>query len=276
MRALNFLPGRWSVVTLLMYLAVGAFAGTLAGLFGIGGGMIIVPAVLFALAAEGVGVDVMTHMAVATSLATIVFTSVSSIRAHLQKGAIDWHMVSLMTLGIVVGTSLGVVLIAEVPGPLLLKIIGVFAGLLGVQMFFGLQPRPGDSPPGRKELAVAGAVIGFGSSWFGIGGGTFAVPYLSWRKMDMRRAVATSAACGFPIALTGALANIWSGWGNPELPAWSSGFVYWPAVAGMVLTSVPFARLGAHLAHRLDQGKLKKAFAVLLICVSIKFLSLSF
>ncbi|WP_368501340.1 sulfite exporter TauE/SafE family protein [Oceanobacter sp. 5_MG-2023] len=263
------------MTTLLMYLAVGAFAGTLAGLFGIGGGMIIVPAVLFALAAEGVGVDVMTHMAVATSLATIVFTSLSSIRAHHLKGAINWQMVSLMTMGIIVGTSLGVVLIAEVPGPLLLKIIGVFAALLGIQMFFGLQPRPGKSAPGHKELGLAGAVIGFGSSWFGIGGGTFSVPYLSWRQIEMRQAVATSAACGLPIALTGALTNIWSGWGNPALPAWSTGFVYWPAVAGIVITSVPFARLGAHLAHRLDQRKLKKAFAVLLIGVSIKFLTLS-
>ena len=260
--------------SLLLYLVVGAVAGTLAGLFGIGGGTVIVPAVLFTLAAQGVGPDLMAHMAVATSLATIVFTSLSSIRTHHLKGAIVWPTVSLMTMGIVVGTTLGSILVADVPGPVLLKIIGTFTALVGIQMFFGLQPASGDSQPGRKELVGSGAVIGFGSSWFGIGGGTFSVPYLTWRNIEMRNAVAISAACGLPIALTAAVTNIFSGWGHSGLPDWSTGFVYWPAVAGIVATSVPFAKLGATLAHRLDQKKLKKAFALMLMAVSVKFLTL--
>lgn len=262
------------MTTLLLYLLVGAGAGTLAGLFGIGGGMVIVPAVIFALTAQGVSPDVLTHMAVATSLTTIVFTSISSVKAHHQKGAILWPRVTQMSSGIIVGTLLGVILIANVAGSTLQNIIGVFAALLGIQMFFSLQPKSSGAQPSAPELVGAGGVIGFGSSWFGIGGGTFTVPYLTWRGTEMRQAVATSAACGLPIALTGSVSNIFTGWGNPILPEWSTGYVYWPAVVGIVLTSVPFARIGAHLAHSLDQKKLKKGFAVLLMLVAAKFLLL--
>lgn len=263
------------MTTLLLYLLVGACAGTLAGLFGIGGGMVIVPAVIFALTAQGVSPDVLTHMAVATSLMTIVFTSISSVKTHHQKGAILWPRVTRMAGGIVIGTLLGVVLISSIAGPTLQNIIGIFAALLSIQMFFGLQPKASGKQPSNPELVVSGGVIGFGSSWFGIGGGTFTVPYLTWRGTDMRLAVATSAACGLPIALTGSISNMFTGWGNPLLPEWSMGYVYWPAVAGIVVTSVPFARVGAHLAHRLDQKKLKKGFAVLLMLVAAKFLLLS-
>lgn len=262
------------MTTLLLYLVVGAGAGTLAGLFGIGGGMVIVPAVIFTLTAQGISPDVLTHMAVATSLTTIVFTSISSVRAHHQKGAIDWGVVTRMSSGIVAGTLLGVILVANIAGPTLQNIIGVFAALLGIQMFFGLQPSSSGQSPQTPELVGSGATIGFGSSWFGIGGGTFTVPYLTWRGTEMRQAVATSAACGLPIALTGAISNVFTGWGTPELPEWSTGYVYWPAVVGIVLTSVPFARVGAHLAHSLDQKKLKKGFAVLLMLVAAKFLLL--
>lgn len=262
------------MTTWLLFLAVGAVAGTLAGLFGIGGGTIIVPAVIFALAAQGVSPEVATHMALATSLTTIVFTSLSSVRTHHQKGAVDWRVVGLMALGIVMGTAVGSLLVADVPGPLLQKIIGVFAILVSIQMWFGLQPARGDKPVGAGVDVTAGGVIGFASSWFGIGGGTFTVPYLTWRGEEMRRAVATSAACGLPIALTGSVSNIVTGWGNPLLPEWCTGFVFWPAVIGIGLASVPFARVGARLAHSLDQKKLKKAFAVLLALVGIKFLSM--
>ncbi len=260
------------MLTFLLFLAVGAFAGLLAGLFGIGGGMVIVPVLIFSFAAQGVSEAVMTHMAVATSLATIVFTSVSSVLEHHRKGAVDWSLVAKMAVGIVIGTAIGVSLITSVPGPVLQNIIGVFALLLSAKMFFGLEPGGHGKRPGSAGLITAGGVIGFGSSWFGIGGGTFTVPYLTWMKIPMRQAVATSAACGLPIALTGAVSNVFAGWGQPELPAWSTGFLYWPAIIGIVITSVPFARVGARLAHRLDQTKLKKAFALLLLVVGCKFL----
>lgn len=259
-------------MTFLLYLLVGAAAGLLAGLFGIGGGMVIVPVLIFSFAAQGVSPEVLTHMAVATSLASIVFTSISSVREHHRNGAIDWPMVSSMALGIVAGTGLGVAFITSVPGPILQSIIGVFALLLSAKMFFGWEPPGSGKRPGKLGLMSAGGVIGFGSSWFGIGGGTFTVPYLTWMRFNMRQAVATSAACGIPIALTGAVSNMIAAWDNPLLPAWSTGFVYWPAVVGIALTSMPMAKVGARLAHRLNADLLKKLFAVLLCVVGIRFL----
>ncbi len=260
------------MLTFLIFLAVGALAGVLAGLFGIGGGMVIVPVLVLTFTAQGVSEAVLTHMAVATSLATIVFTSISSVREHHRNGAVDWSLVAMLSIGIVVGTAIGVSLITSVPGPVLQNIIGVFALLLAVKMFFGIEPGSDGKRPGTTGLVTAGGVIGFGSSWFGIGGGTFTVPYLTWMKVPMRQAVATSAACGLPIAITGAVSNVFAGWSAEGLPAWTTGFLYWPAIAGIVLTSVPFAKVGARLAHRLDQAKLKKGFALLLFVVGLKFL----
>lgn len=256
----------------LLYLVVGAFAGLLAGLFGIGGGMVIVPVLIFSFMAIGVSPEILTHMAVATSLASIVFTSISSVWEHHRNKAIVWRMARLMTLGLLIGTTVGVFFIASVPGPLLQKLIGVFALLLAIKMLTGWQPKGEGKEPGALGLGIAGGVIGFGSSWFGIGGGTFTVPYLSWARVNMRSAVATSAACGFPIALAATGANIVTGWAHPDLPDWSTGFIYWPAVLGIAITSVPCARVGAKLAHSLDAKLLKKLFAVLLIIVGIRFL----
>lgn len=259
-------------MTFLLFLAVGALAGLLAGLFGIGGGMVIVPVLVLTFQAQSISPDVLTHMAVATSLATIVFTSISSIREHHRNGAVLWPIFKIMASGIILGTALGVALITQVPGPILQKLIGVFSLLLAIKMFFDLNPGSDGRQPGKVGLISAGGIIGFGSSWFGIGGGTFTVPYLSWMKIPMRKAVATSAACGLPIALTGALTNIGAGWNHPDLPQWSTGFLYWPAIAGIVITSVPMAKVGARLAHRLDQQLLKKAFAVVLLVVGIRFM----
>lgn len=260
------------VMIFLLFLAVGAVAGLLAGLFGIGGGMVIVPVLVLTFAAQGISEAVLTHMAVATSLATIVFTSISSVREHHKNGAVDWPLVSMMSVGIIAGTAVGVSLITSVPGPVLQKIIGVFALLVAIKMFFGLDPKSDGSRPGHAGLITAGGVVGFGSAWFGIGGGTFTVPYLTWMQTPMRRAVATSAACGLPIALTGAISNVFAGWNHSDLPAWTTGFLYWPAIGGIVLTSVPFAKVGARLAHKLDQKLLKKAFALLLVVVGLRFL----
>lgn len=256
----------------LIYLAAGAGAGILAGLFGVGGGMIIVPILILVFTQQGIDPNVLTHMAIATSLATIVFTSLSSVRGHHRAGAIDWSLVLKMTAGIVLGTAIGAVAITEVPGPTLQILIGVFAILLGLKMLLGWQPPGEGSQPQTLGLTSAGSVIGFGSAWFGIGGGTFTVPYLSWIQVPMHRAVATSAACGIPIALTGALTNMVVGWNEPLLPNATTGYVYWPAVVGIVLTSVPFAAIGARLAHQLDAELLKKAFAVLLCIIGIRFI----
>lgn len=259
-------------MTILLFLLVGAIAGVMAGLFGIGGGMVIVPVLILTFTAQGVSADVLTHMAVATSLATIVFTSLSSIREHHRNAAVDWPIVKRMVVGIVVGTAVGVYFITQVPGPVLQKMIGVFAWLIAIKMWFGLDPKGHGSSPSALAVGSAGGIIGFGSSWFGIGGGTFTVPYLTWIQTPMRRAVATSAAVGLPIALTGAISNVIAGWQHPDLPTWSTGFLYWPAIIAIVITSVPCAKIGARLAHRLDPKRLKQAFALLLCIVGTRFL----
>lgn len=256
----------------LLYLLVGAFAGVLAGLFGIGGGLVIVPVLIFTFIATDVPPEILTHIAVATSLASIVLTSISSIWAHHGKKAILWHTVKLMSAGLILGTALGAFFISSVPGPVLQMFIGVFALLLSLKMFLGWQPTGKGKQPGAFGLTTAGTLIGFGSSWFGIGGGTFTVPYLSWLRIDMRNAVATSAACGLPIALAASVANIATGWNHPDLPKWSTGYIYWPAVMGIAVASVPCARVGARLAHSLDTVLLKKLFAGLLFVVGVRFL----
>ncbi len=261
------------MILLLAYLAVGAVAGVMAGLFGIGGGMIIVPVLVIAFASQGFSHEVLTHMAVATSLATIVFTSISSVRTHHQKGAVDWPLVGQLSSGVLVGAALGVLTMDYMSGALLQIVIGVFALIMAAQMGLGLKPKPSRELPGAAGLGAAGGIIGWLSAICGIGGGSLTVPYLTWCNHPVQRSVAVAAACGFPIALVAAGTNVAVGWGNPLLPEQTFGYVYWPAMVGIVLTSVPFARLGAKLAHRLSAEKLKKLFALLLVVVGIKFLT---
>ncbi|WP_305856190.1 sulfite exporter TauE/SafE family protein [Balneatrix alpica] len=260
------------MTVLLLYLVLGACAGVLAGLFGIGGGLIIVPALVFTFSAQGVSPDVLTHLAVGTSLATIVVTSLSSVRAHHQRGAVLWPVFTPMALGIALGSIIGVKTAGALTGEHLQKVIGVFALIVAAQMGFGLKPKPSRTLPGQGGLGVAGTGIGWASAIFGIGGGSLSVPFLSWCNVSMQQAVGTSAALGFPIAIFGALANIEQGWQHPALPEWSLGFIYLPALFGIVLTSALFAKVGARLAHQLPAATLKKGFACLLLVIGLKFL----
>jgi uncharacterized membrane protein YfcA len=254
------------------YLALGALAGTLAGMFGIGGGLIIVPVLIFSFGLQGINPDVAVHLAIGTTLAAIVFTSISSIRTHHQHHAVRWDIFWPMTVGIVVGALLGAKSAAMLSGETLQIIIGVFVILMAIKMLTGANPKPGRDIPGHPALAAVGGFIGWASAIFGIGGGSLTVPYLSWCNVRMQHTVGTSAACGLPIALAGAVGNIWTGWGDISLPDYSLGFIYLPALLGIILTSVFFARFGAALAHRLDGIVLKRIFAVILIVVGIRFL----
>ncbi len=255
-----------------LYLALGALAGILAGLFGIGGGLVIVPVLIFSFGLQGISTEVAAHLAVGTSLATIVFTSVSSIRSHHLQRAVRWEVFRPMVTGIVIGAVLGAWTASLLSGPALELIIGVFVILVGLKMLLDVNPKTARPVPGRGGLAAAGGVIGWGSAIFGIGGGTLTVPFLSWRSVPMQQAVATSAACGLPIAIAGAATNLWTGWGHEALPDYAVGFVYLPALLGIVATSMLFARFGATLAHRLDAKLLKRLFAVLLLIVGTRFL----
>lgn len=255
-----------------LYMALGAFAGTLAGLFGIGGGLIIVPVLIFSFGLQGVSDSIVAHLAVGTSLATIVFTSLSAIRAHHLHVSVRWEIFRPMAVGIVIGAIAGAWTASLLSGPVLELIIGVFVILVGLKMLLQVNPSPSREVPAQAGLGAAGAGIGWASAIFGIGGGTLTVPFLSWCNVRMQQAVGTSSACGLPIALAGAVGNVMTGWGEPALPDYSLGFIYMPAMLGIVLTSMVFARVGANLAHRLDSGLLKKIFAILLIVVGITFL----
>ncbi|MFC6670886.1 sulfite exporter TauE/SafE family protein [Marinobacterium aestuariivivens] len=261
------------LLTLLMYLVLGAAAGVTAGLFGIGGGLLIVPVLVFSFGLQGISPEVLTHMAVATSLATIVVTSASSILAHHRLGAVRWTLFRPLALGILIGAFLGVKTAGQLEGEVLQMLIGCFALVVAVQMAVGVKPSqtPG-TEPSTPSLGVAGGVIGWASAIFGIGGGTLTVPYLTWRHVRIQEAVATSAACGLPIALMGAFTNVIEGWGHEGLVEWSLGFVYLPAFAGIVLTSPFFARLGARWAHSLPAPVLRRIFAVFLALVGLRFI----
>ncbi len=255
----------------VLYLLLGACAGVLAGLFGVGGGIIIVPVLVFSFTLQGFDASVLTHLAVGTSLATIVFTSINAILEHHRRGAVQWPIFVWMTLGILIGAGVGAKTASLIQGPMLQKIIGVFALVIAVQMTLELKPKANRGIPGKPGLTLAGAVVGWASAIFGIGGGSLTVPFLTWRSLPMQQAVATSSACGLPIAVASALSFMVLGWHDPHLPAHSVGFVYLPALLGVAVTSMFFARFGARLAHKLSPRLLKRLFAALLFCVGLSF-----
>ncbi|MEH6470674.1 MAG: sulfite exporter TauE/SafE family protein [Halopseudomonas sp.] len=257
---------------ILSYLVLGACAGLVAGLFGIGGGLIIVPVLVFSFGLQGMPPEVLTHVAVGTSLATIVVTSLSSVRTHHFKQGVRWELFKPLAVGIVIGAIVGVKTAGQLSGPMLQFLIGCFAIIIAAQMGFGLKPKPHRDVPGPVGLGVVGGFIGAGSALFGIGGGSMTTPYLSWCNVRIQQAIGTSAACGLPIAVTGALVNMQEGWDHPALMEWSLGYVYLPAFIGIVLTSAWFARYGARLAHVLPERVLKRAFAIFLLLVGIRFL----
>lgn len=248
---------------------LGLFAGAIAGLLGVGGGLIIVPILVALYTLQGFPPASIVQLAVGTSLATIVFTALSSLSAHHRRGAVDWGIMVQLSAGIVLGAWLGGVLAHWMGGALLAVAFGLFELAVAVQLAFGRQPAPHRTAPGRLRNAQAGVLIGALSALLGIGGGTLTVPYLVWHNVGVHRAIGTSAACGFPIALIGALGFALVGRHVADLPAGSSGYVYWPAVGAISITSVAAAPLGARLAHRLDQGRLARLFAFFLAVLGL-------
>lgn len=254
----------------LVYPLIGAVAGVLAGLFGIGGGLVIVPALLSVFALQGFASAHLMHLAIGTSLATIVLTGVSSMLAHHRRGAVDWQTARGLMAGIVLGATLGSWLADRLDTGQLKILFGVFEILIGLKLLFELRASRQRLAPGRPALAIGGAIIGTVSVLLGIGGGTLTVPLLVWFGVAMTTAVGTAAACGVPIALAGALGFIVIGLDAEGLPQWSLGYIHWPAVVGILVLSIPAARYGAALAHRLPARALRRLFAVLLILVGVR------
>lgn len=256
----------------LVYLLVGAIAGLLAGLLGVGGGLVIVPALVWLFTLGGFPADYLMQLAVGSSLATIVFTSLASVYAHHGRGSVRWDLWRAMLPGILLGALAGAFLARGIRSDHLRIIFGCFECLVALQLLFGLQAEVRDVRPDRRRLLPAGGVIGLFSALLGIGGGTLTVPYLRWQGVDMRQAVGTAAASGLPIALAGTAGFLLVGLGIETLPAGSSGFLYWPAIGGIVLTSVAAAPLGAALAHRLPRARLQRLFGLVLLAIGVRML----
>jgi len=251
---------------------MGAVAGVLAGLLGIGGGIIIVPVLVLVLEHQQVSPEVLMHVAIGTSLATIVFTSISSIRSHQKHNAVLWPVFLLITPGIVIGGLLGSFTAKFVSGEYLRIAFGFFLLLVAVQMIAGATPKPHRELPKRVGMTIAGGTIGLLSSLMGVGGGTMSVPFMVWCNISIQNAVATSAAIGLPIALSGVTGFIITGWNAAERPLLSVGFVNVPAFLSIVVASILFAPVGARIAHRLPARKLKTVFGIVLVVFSIKIL----
>ena len=267
--------GRERVVigTVGIFLGLGIVAGILAGLLGIGGGLVIVPMLVFALPMQGIGGEHLMHLALGTSLATIIFTSVSSFLAHHKRGAVRWDVVRRIVLGIFVGTFLGTFLASRLSSDILKAIFVVFLYYVGIQMLSGKKPKPSREIPGAAGIFSMGGVIGMVSSLVGIGGGTLSVPFLVWCNVAIHTAIGTASAIGFPIAIAGTIGFILNGWNVAGLPVGSFGFVYLPALFGIIITSVLAAPLGAKLAHSLPVDRLKKVFSILLFVVGTRMLA---
>ncbi|OSI10139.1 sulfite exporter TauE/SafE family protein [Neisseria canis] len=262
-----------AVEIIVMLALVGSFAGFVAGLLGIGGGMIIVPVVLWAMQMQGAGDTAYTqHIAIGTSFAVMVFTSFSSMMSQHKKGGVNWAIFRSMAPGMIAGVVAGSLLAKYLPKEGLQIFFVVFATVLAVRALMNVKPKPSRQLPGRGSLFGMGGVFGVFSSWIGIGGGSLSVPYMVFCNVPMHQAVGTSAALGWPIALTGALTYLAAGWNVAGLPSGAVGFVYWPAAVVLAAATLIFAPIGVKASHKLPAEKLKMAFGVLLLVIAARML----
>jgi uncharacterized membrane protein YfcA len=256
----------------VFYLMVGSIAGLISGLFGLGGGAIIVPLLIFSFAARGMPQELITHLAIGTSLATIIFTALSSIYTHHQKQAIRWDIVKTMVPGILLGGVLGGLFAISLDGVLLQLLFGGFLILVALQLLLYTPQVGGRALPNLLGMGASGSCIGGVSAVFGIGGGTLTVPLLTFFGVKIHQAVGTAAACGLPIALAATLAYGTATTDVASLPSGSIGFVFLPALLGIIVASLPCARLGALLAHRVNAQKLRKGFAWVTMGLGVRFI----
>ncbi|KAA8997366.1 sulfite exporter TauE/SafE family protein [Affinibrenneria salicis] len=255
-----------------VYLALGAVVGFMAGLLGIGGGGIMVPALTAMFAAQGVPDEHLVHLALGTSMAAIVVTAISSMRSHHRHQAVLWPVVWRIAPAILVGTFASTWLVALLPTRALAIFFSCFMAWVAFQMVKNVRPKAQRHLPGTIGMSFAGLAIGGISALVAIGGGSLTVPFLTWCNVRIQQAIGTSSAVGLPIALSGAAGYMINGWSATGLPAYSAGYVLLPAVLLISLVSYFTAPFGARLAHRLPVATLKKAFACLLLLLSLKML----
>ena len=256
----------WQLV--LELLLLGSVAGFLAGLLGIGGGAMLVPFMTLVLSSKAMPAQHIVKMAVATSLATICFTSVSSLRAHHRRGAVRWDVVRLLAPGIVLGSLLGAQIAKALPSAVLATLFALFLTYSAVQMFADRKPKPSRVLPQGTGLFGVGGGIGMISTLVGAGGAFMSVPFMIACNLPIINAVATSAALGFPIAVAGTLGYVIAGWNLQDMPSGTLGYIYLPALFTLAVASMLAAPSGARAAHRMNVHQLKRAFACLLLCLA--------
>jgi uncharacterized membrane protein YfcA len=256
----------------LAYLGTGALVGFAAGLLGIGGGVVMVPLLVLVFNAQGFATQHVLHMAIGTALLAMVLTSISSMRAHHARGAVDWHIARAMSPGMLAGSFVAALVAGWIPTRPLAVLFTALVFYAATQILVDLKPSATRELPGPAGLFAAGAVIGGVASLVAAGGAFMTIPFLAWCRVPLRRAIGTAAANGLPIALAGAAGYVIQGWRVEDLPPWSLGYVYLPAFALVVATSMLAAPLGAALAHRLPVKRLRTLFAVLLYLFAVRML----
>ena len=260
----------------LAYLLLGAFVGFSAGLFGIGGGLVLVPVLSFLFEAQHLGGAQNLHLALGTSMAAILYTAASSAYTHYTHGAVNMAIVRDMTPGLLFGTLLGALFASSAPQFYLAVFFALFVYFSAAQMLFGLKPKATRQLPGRIGLTLTGSFIGAISSLVSIGGGALSVPFMLWHNIPFKQAIGTSAALGFPIAVGGTIGYVVTGLALHTLPAGTLGFVYLPALLMLVFGSAFTTPLGAKATHSLPLKPLRRGFAILLFALATKMLLKAF
>ncbi len=254
------------------YLLLGATVGLLGGLFGIGGGTVLVPVLLFLFDAKHFAPEHQLHLALSTSMATIIFTALASLYKHHQHSAVKWSVVRTITPGILIGAGIGSLLATRIPTQLLGFIFALFVYFAAAQILFDLRPPVSRQLPGNGAIRLFGVFAGTLSSLVSIGGGTVVIPYLLWSNLNLRQAIGTSAAISFPVAVGGTIGYIATGLNAPGLPDFTLGYVYLPCLLWTATASVITAPLGARATHKMNIVVLRKLFAVLLLALATQLL----
>lgn len=252
------------------FLILGAVAGFLAGLFGIGGGMIIVPALVWLLPKMGVPDNLLMSIALGTSFSTIVFTTFSAAQRHNKLGNVEWSVAKFFVPALMAAVFISGLIVSDFPKAILAKVFAVLVLYMAIKMFLSLKPKQVEPKPlTTQSMLVGGGIIGVLSSFAGIAGGAFIVPFLNSRGIELKRAIGTSSFCGCLLGAAATISFIISGWGKAELPDYSLGYVYLPALVAIAATSVFTSKIGATLANKLPVATLKKAFAVMLMLIAL-------
>lgn len=258
--------------SVVIFLLLGGVVGFFAGLLGVGGGGIMVPVLTSYFLYKNVPVESVVHLALGTSMASIIMTSASSLYAHQSHQGIVWNVVKTMAPAVLIGTFVATYLVTHISSQHLAIFFAIFMTYVSIQMFLNIQPKPSRTAPGKVSLLTAGGGIGAISAVVAIGGGSLTVSYLAWHNVPLKKAIGTSAAIGFPIAIAGTLGYLINGWNSAYQQDYLFGYIYLPAVILISLVSYFTAPLGARLAHKLPVLVLKKVFALFLLLLGAKML----